>query len=423
MRPSTKLHVPFTTPAMRVTRSPARPSCRPRITGTAPPTAASNRSGLPETRASETSSGPCSAITCLFAVTTARPARRAAAIHVRAGSTPPMSSTTTPARCASSVSMSSVQHTSGGTQGASRRAASGRLVHTATRRRAGCCPSHKSRATERPTVPKPAIATFNGWDAAVMREAPARCRGMPAAVRQRGRMPDRLRRMTRGTRTGTRGAFRPRTRDRTGPRRTPGGWHPAHARIRWTGTASNAASTRPAMPRPDANASPTAATSASPPRRVARHSGSSCAATRSPVSPSSTTIATLPSDTAVRCTGASARAHAPYTAASAAGRPAPSGSGTSNTERSVRLAMPAAGAARRIGPAVTVVPRPAGRCEFRMRTGMDASTAGRTVDGCSTFAPNRASAEASLNDRRSTARARPRMRGSAVSMPSTSVQI
>ena len=55
------------------------------MTGTAPPTAASNRSGLPQLRASETSSWPCSAITCLFAVTTARPARRAAAIHARGG--------------------------------------------------------------------------------------------------------------------------------------------------------------------------------------------------------------------------------------------------------------------------------------------------------------------------------------------------
>ena len=107
------------------------------MTGTVPPTAASNRSGLPEDRASETSSWPCSAITCLFAVTTARPARRAAAIHVRAGSTPPMSSTMTLARRAGSASKSLVQTTSGDSHGASRRAASGRLVHTATRRSPG----------------------------------------------------------------------------------------------------------------------------------------------------------------------------------------------------------------------------------------------------------------------------------------------
>src|SRR5687767_15763876 len=48
--------------------------------------------------------------------------------------------------------------------------------------------------------------------------------------------------------------------------------------------------------------------------------------------------------------------------------------------------------------AVISVPAPSGFHEFRMRTGMFRSTAGRIVLGCSTFAPKYASSAASANE-------------------------
>src|SRR5688572_16079923 len=72
---------------------------------------------------------------------------------------------------------------------------------------------------------------------------------------------------------------------------------------------------------------------------------------------------------------------------------------------------------------VISVPRAWARCELRMRTGMLRDTAGCIVDGCSTFAPKYASSEASANDRCGTTCGFLTIRGSAVSMPSTSVQI
>ena len=73
--------------------------------------------------------------------------------------------------------------------------------------------------------------------------------------------------------------------------------------------------------------------------------------------------------------------------------------------------------------AVMSVPGASARCEFRMRTGMLRATAGRIVPGA---APWRRSTPARTL-RRTTGAARPAasatIRGSAVSMPSTSVQI
>ena len=73
--------------------------------------------------------------------------------------------------------------------------------------------------------------------------------------------------------------------------------------------------------------------------------------------------------------------------------------------------------------AVMTLPVPSGLRELRMRTGMSCSTAGRIVAGCSTLAPKYASSAASANDRCGTRRGVATTRGSAVSMPSTSVQI
>ena len=75
------------------------------------------------------------------------------------------------------------------------------------------------------------------------------------------------------------------------------------------------------------------------------------------------------------------------------------------------------------GVPVMTLPVPSGRRELRIRTGISCSTAGRIVDGCSTLAPKYASSAASANDRRGTRRGLATTRGSADSMPSTSVQI
>src|SRR3954454_14218862 len=64
------------------------------MTGTTPPTAASKRSCTSFSRAQSHSSSPCWASSCLLAVTTWRPARIAASTCSRAGSMPPMTSTT-----------------------------------------------------------------------------------------------------------------------------------------------------------------------------------------------------------------------------------------------------------------------------------------------------------------------------------------
>src|SRR3954454_18072176 len=89
-----KLVVPFTIPCTRSMCAAASVSWITRITGTTPPTAASKRSWTPHSRAVSKISSPCSASTALLAVTTWRPARIARRMYSRAGSMPPISSTT-----------------------------------------------------------------------------------------------------------------------------------------------------------------------------------------------------------------------------------------------------------------------------------------------------------------------------------------
>ena len=89
-----KLVVPLTIPNTLVISVAARLSWITRITGTTPATAASKRSWTPFSRAVSNSSSPCWATSCLFAVTTWRPARSARSTYSRAGSMPPISSTT-----------------------------------------------------------------------------------------------------------------------------------------------------------------------------------------------------------------------------------------------------------------------------------------------------------------------------------------
>ena len=70
-----------------------------------------------------------------------------------------------------------------------------------------------------------------------------------------------------------------------------------------------------------------------------------------------------------------------------------------------------------------IVPFPSGLRELNTNTGMPRCTAGAIVAGCSTFAPNAANSAASSKLMRSMSCAPGTTRGSAVSMPSTSVQI
>jgi hypothetical protein len=69
------------------------------------------------------------------------------------------------------------------------------------------------------------------------------------------------------------------------------------------------------------------------------------------------------------------------------------------------------------------VPFPAGFSELNTNTGIPRRTAGAIVFGCSTFAPKLASSAASSNRMCSISLASSTTRGSAVSIPSTSVQI
>src|SRR5262245_31078138 len=69
------------------------------------------------------------------------------------------------------------------------------------------------------------------------------------------------------------------------------------------------------------------------------------------------------------------------------------------------------------------VPVPVGLREFRIATGMFFSIAGITDMGCRTLAPKYASSDASAKEIVFTFQAPGTLRGSAVIMPSTSVQI
>ena len=72
-----KFVVPLTIPNTFVISVAARLSWITRMTGTTPATAASKRSWTPASRAASKSSSPNWAMSCLLAVTTWRPARRA----------------------------------------------------------------------------------------------------------------------------------------------------------------------------------------------------------------------------------------------------------------------------------------------------------------------------------------------------------
>src|SRR5437764_1572649 len=88
-----KLVVPLTIPWMRSIGVAESDSSSTRTTGTTPATAASKRRRTPRLRAVSKSSSPCCESSCLFALTTSLPARSAVRRYSRAGSIPPISST------------------------------------------------------------------------------------------------------------------------------------------------------------------------------------------------------------------------------------------------------------------------------------------------------------------------------------------
>ena len=87
--------VPLTMPMIRRMRSPASDSRSGRISGMPPATADSKSRSTPAVEAASKSSAPQLASSSLLAVTTGLPDFRASRIRVRAGSMPPMTSTTT----------------------------------------------------------------------------------------------------------------------------------------------------------------------------------------------------------------------------------------------------------------------------------------------------------------------------------------
>src|SRR5918996_1889651 len=99
-------------------------------------------------------------MSCLFAVTTDLPALSARLIKSPAGSRPPISSTTMSASEATTVSMLSVQSTPAGTQSTFLRSTP--RLQIAVNCSEGWIPLDKTFATERPTVPKPTMATRSG---------------------------------------------------------------------------------------------------------------------------------------------------------------------------------------------------------------------------------------------------------------------
>ena len=105
--------VPLTIPRSARMFVAARSSASSRRIGVPPMTVASNRNGVFVRRAIASSSAPCRATTYLFAVTTGIPAPSAAAIRVRAGSSPPMSSTSTSGPSATRCAGASVRSADG----------------------------------------------------------------------------------------------------------------------------------------------------------------------------------------------------------------------------------------------------------------------------------------------------------------------
>src|SRR6266545_3649788 len=149
-------------PSTRRTRSPASDSLSGATIGTAPPTAASNLRSTPATSAASNSSPPWVASSSLLAVTTGLPSRIASRIRERAGSMPPITSTTTSTSGSATTAAASPLIRVGSTAGSrlrvtSRTATRCSVIATPARSRTGVACSTSSLATPVPTTPHPSI--------------------------------------------------------------------------------------------------------------------------------------------------------------------------------------------------------------------------------------------------------------------------
>src|SRR6266699_213902 len=129
------------------------------MAGIPPATEAPYSSRLPASRARSCNSGPLSAISNLFAVTTDFPLRSAFRLHSPAGLTPPASSTKMSASEEITSLMLSVQRTLEGTQSTFFRDTLRLKMWVSSNVSFDSWLS--SLATEHPTVPNPARATFS----------------------------------------------------------------------------------------------------------------------------------------------------------------------------------------------------------------------------------------------------------------------
>ena len=145
--------VPLTIPKTLAISVTPKLSWIVRTIGITAATAASKRSCTPASRATAKSSSPCWASSCLLAVTTGLPARSAASTCSRAGSVPPISSTTRsePARISSKSPSPRV----------SAPAISGRRPVAASTASAR---SASSSAKAAPTVPRPSSPMRTGLE-------------------------------------------------------------------------------------------------------------------------------------------------------------------------------------------------------------------------------------------------------------------
>ena len=106
--------VPLTIPITREMRSPASDSRSGRMIGMPPATAASKSRSTPLRSAASNSSAPCLASSSLLPVITGLPAFSAVRMRSRAGSTPPISSTTRSISGSSTIDLASSVSRSGG---------------------------------------------------------------------------------------------------------------------------------------------------------------------------------------------------------------------------------------------------------------------------------------------------------------------
>ena len=137
--------------------------------GMAPATAASYKRSTPELKAASAREAPWAAISSLLAVTTGLPAARAVSTSWRAGSRPPISSTTTSTPGSETSPLASPVRRSGGTPGRAR-ATSPTATPTSSKRTperaAMASPSFRRSETRAPpTFPAPRTATRTGSSA------------------------------------------------------------------------------------------------------------------------------------------------------------------------------------------------------------------------------------------------------------------